>query len=117
MSDGSLVCLDALSYIKPPATSPSSGASDDAQRGLKALYDLVQTSLQAEGASADVLVIVDDLSTLEWIGIPSLELTRFVRALHASCLQVTPPLFVSPLSQLIYRMGRHAQPSLSDTIC
>ncbi|KDQ19972.1 hypothetical protein BOTBODRAFT_183988 [Botryobasidium botryosum FD-172 SS1] len=34
---------------------------------------------------AQVMLIIDDISTLEWIGYPSTEIIRFYRAAHASC--------------------------------
>jgi hypothetical protein len=35
------------------------------------------------------LVIVDDISTLEWIGFSLLDVSRFVRALVAVCRRVS----------------------------
>ncbi|PCH35980.1 hypothetical protein WOLCODRAFT_81258, partial [Wolfiporia cocos MD-104 SS10] len=40
------------------------------------------------------LVILDDIATLEWIGIPLVELTRFARALSALCRKTNAPLIV-----------------------
>lgn len=35
------------------------------------------------------LIILDDISTLEWIGFPLLDVSRFIRALVAACRRVS----------------------------
>ncbi|KAJ7643227.1 hypothetical protein B0H17DRAFT_1104512 [Mycena rosella] len=50
---------------------------------LRPVLDAVVAALKPD---KDTLVILDDLAALEWLGIASvLDLTRFVRALHAAC--------------------------------
>ena len=43
-------------------------------------------SLKGEGGTG--LVILDDVSVLEWIGFSLVDVVRFVRALRAACLKV-----------------------------
>jgi hypothetical protein len=44
--------------------------------------------------SNTTLVILDDVSSLEWMGVPSTEVQRFVRALRALCLKVLFTFFL-----------------------
>ena len=42
-----------------------------------------------------MLVVVDDIAALSWIGHPSSDVARFLRALTALCAQVNPLTFLS----------------------
>lgn len=74
-ASGSLVFIDVLSHIQPHLESGS----------LRIIFDLVSSAI---GSGADTLVILDDITSLEWIGFPSLDITRFARALCALCRNV-----------------------------
>ena len=45
------------------------------------------------GAASNRLVVLDDVSTLEWIGYSPIDIIRFVRAVRSLCLKVSsfPP--------------------------
>ncbi len=64
-----------------------SALQNDSQRSLRSLYDAVRQKL-VEHSDQKVLVIVDDLSSMEWIGITVEEIARFTRALCALSRQV-----------------------------
>lgn len=81
LTAGSLSFIDVLSYIPdlPYVEEGAVGALRPVVDALRALLDSTE-----EGA----LVILDDLSALEWLGVPAPELTRLVRALTALCRKV-----------------------------
>ena len=79
----SLIFVEVSSQIKEP-----SGSSV-----LRLIYDQVCATLSSNH-ERQILVILDDITTLEWIGIPTLDLTRFSRALRALCLEVSHSLFL-----------------------
>ena len=59
---------------------------------LRPIFDHVSAILDGEVDKAHDgmhnLVILDDITSLQWIGFPLLELIRFTRALRALCLKV-----------------------------
>ena len=58
---------------------------------LRAAFDRIQDILSSKLEKlGSMLIIVDDVSTLDWIGIPSADVQKFIRALRALCLKVTP---------------------------
>lgn len=59
---------------------------------LKIYSSIVQSILP--GISQKVIIIIDDLTILELIGVPTVTLTRFVRALHALCLTSSASLII-----------------------
>ncbi|KIP06994.1 hypothetical protein PHLGIDRAFT_30238 [Phlebiopsis gigantea 11061_1 CR5-6] len=71
----SLVFLDVASTHFTPE-------HDSAATSLRPIYDQIRGAL-LEGE--DTLVILDDLSSLEWIGTPGIEVARFTRAVCALC--------------------------------
>ncbi|CAK5281892.1 unnamed protein product [Mycena citricolor] len=73
IASGSLVVID------PPPLLP--------------ILNSVLTSMGFVGGS-DLLVIVDDLATLDWLGFTVLDITRFVRALYAACRKINATLIV-----------------------
>ncbi|TFK65400.1 hypothetical protein BDN72DRAFT_801194 [Pluteus cervinus] len=80
LESGGLQFVDVLTHVDPP--SPS---SDTTGPSLKPIFDLVLSSIK--GSKSPPLIILDDISSLEWIGFPSLDIIRFVRALNALCAQ------------------------------
>ncbi|EGN94901.1 hypothetical protein SERLA73DRAFT_114364 [Serpula lacrymans var. lacrymans S7.3] len=62
---------------------------------LRPIYDLLYPVVHpSDGEQSEVLVILDDIATLEWIGVSPIELIRFSRALRALCLKANATLVV-----------------------
>ncbi|KAF5359008.1 hypothetical protein D9758_004871 [Tetrapyrgos nigripes] len=62
---------------------------------FRSLCDKVRGLLDSmEDSSEPTLVILDDIATLEWIGYPILEVTRFCRALRALCAKKKATLLI-----------------------
>ncbi|RDX55242.1 hypothetical protein OH76DRAFT_1397642 [Lentinus brumalis] len=74
VESGLVSIIDAMTHL--------SALQNDSQRSLRSLYDAVRQKL-VEHSDQRVLVIVDDLSSMEWIGITVEEIARFTRALCA----------------------------------
>ena len=71
-----------MSLVAPALESPL-------QVSLRKMYDHIRDALQlAKEGQVNTLVILDDLATLEWIGVAVEELARFSRAVCALCRQV-----------------------------
>ena len=103
LKTGSLTYIDGLSLSAYP--SPELNATGDAddigyvrchplfengtrEPSLKELYDVVAQSLQGNSDEAiSQMVIMDDITLLELIGVPSIVIARFVRAAYALCRQ------------------------------
>jgi hypothetical protein len=91
LSTGSFVFVDVLDEVEvTPATN-----SEGSPTVFGPVFDIVsEEALLDENSSDDVrneprkLVILDDITSLQWIGFPLLELVRFSRALRALCLKV-----------------------------
>jgi hypothetical protein len=81
---GSLEFVDVLAEIQP---------APDRRQSLRLLIERVQGCLD-RAAGGPALIIVDDISTLDWIGFPLLELNRFLRALRAACLKAKATLII-----------------------
>jgi hypothetical protein len=75
---GSLEFVDVLPKVQP---------TPDRRESLRILIERVQVCLD-RAAGCPALIILDDISTLDWIGFPLLELSRFLRVLRAACLKV-----------------------------
>ncbi|KAK0458834.1 uncharacterized protein EV420DRAFT_1270167 [Desarmillaria tabescens] len=60
--------------------------------GLRPIFDVVVEGLK--GCTPDSLIILDDVSTLEWIGVSALEILRFCRALRAQCIKHQTTLLI-----------------------
>ncbi|KAK7012272.1 hypothetical protein R3P38DRAFT_3020421, partial [Favolaschia claudopus] len=67
--------------------------SPKSEPDLRPAFDTVVSELGKSGG-ADVLVVVDDLATLEWTGTPVLDLTCFCRALAAACRKANATLLI-----------------------
>ena len=60
-----------------------------AENGLRMAFERVRQNLSSDPENSNTtLLILDDISSLEWMGVPSAEVQRFVRALRALCLKV-----------------------------
>jgi len=81
----SFAFIDVLGTVK----SPSAGT-------LRAVFDIVAETLESKASdpAAQSLVILDDISTLEWIGFSFIDIVRFSRALRALCLQSKASLII-----------------------
>ncbi|KIM40346.1 hypothetical protein M413DRAFT_446533 [Hebeloma cylindrosporum] len=80
---GSLEFVDVLPEIQPTA---------DRRESLRILIKRVQVCL--DRAAGPALIILDDISALDWIGFPLLDLSRFLRALRAACLKANATLII-----------------------
>ena len=79
MDSGTFTFIDALSHVE--------SSSDPAFPSLRPLIDFVTPILESQQDSC--LVILDDITSLNWIGFSLLDVTRFSRALIVKCRQVT----------------------------
>lgn len=88
LDSGALTFVDAMSFVSP-------SLSEKTEVPLQALFrqvKMILTRLSAEVGST-VSVILDDIASLEWMGIPAADITRFARALCALCRKVYCCLF------------------------
>jgi hypothetical protein len=60
--------------------------SSDGPNNLLPIYDRVQACMRKSNDS--MLVILDDITILEWIGFPLIDIIHFSRALRALCQKV-----------------------------
>ncbi|KAF9455941.1 hypothetical protein BDZ94DRAFT_1285309 [Collybia nuda] len=81
----SLTFVDVLSHVQPRS-------DNSAPSSLRPIFDLVSTNI--ETTTAPLLVILDDIATLEWIGFELLDITRFCRALRGMCLKANATLVI-----------------------
>ncbi|KAJ7647802.1 hypothetical protein FB45DRAFT_782758 [Roridomyces roridus] len=84
-ASGSFVFIDVLERVPPP---------DNALPGDPVLRPILDAVVSVLDESEDTLVIVDDLAVLEWIGFALLDITRFCRALHATCRKARATLLI-----------------------
>jgi hypothetical protein len=73
--------VDVLAEVKPPEPS-----ADPSTPTLRPLFDRVASKVGPN--ATPTLVILDDVTSLQWIGFSFLDITRFTRALRALCLKV-----------------------------
>ncbi|KAJ7355388.1 hypothetical protein DFH08DRAFT_498383 [Mycena albidolilacea] len=85
-SSDAVIFVDVLERVHPPD-------SDSSAPILRPILDAAVSVLQ-ENDGADVLVIVDDLATLDWLGFSVLDITRFCRALAAACRKANATLLI-----------------------
>ncbi|TFK53803.1 hypothetical protein OE88DRAFT_1711625 [Heliocybe sulcata] len=81
LESGSLTFLDLV-----PDTQPQLGSSDPTRPALRPIMNEIRSLLQQAGdahAHEPVLILLDDISVLEWIGYTVHELANFLRALAA----------------------------------
>lgn len=93
IDSGSLTYIDALSLVQPPYQNTSSSSPT-----LRPLLDsIVNSFLSSKSKTTETperLVILDDVSTFEWIGFSLLDVSRFVRALVAACRRENATLII-----------------------
>lgn len=81
MESGVLTFLDAMPHI----VSAMDGGSD---KPLMNLLEELKRLLNVSLAEVRSSVILDDIASLQWMGIPAPDLVRFTRALSALCRKV-----------------------------
>ncbi|EIW83116.1 hypothetical protein CONPUDRAFT_121514 [Coniophora puteana RWD-64-598 SS2] len=81
-TNGSFIFVDLLNEAVLPISEPFGNAIT---RSLRPLYDMVETELSVADVDNRPLVILDDVSSLAWLGFSTLELSRFTRAVWAIC--------------------------------
>jgi hypothetical protein len=84
LASDSLLFADVLAIAQPPCTHPSA----QQQPALRPIVDLVGNALEKSDREAVRMIILDDITSLEWIGFSTLDLIRFSRALCALCRKV-----------------------------
>ncbi|PPQ68880.1 hypothetical protein CVT24_007689 [Panaeolus cyanescens] len=87
LNKGSLTFIDALNHIQPNFESPNQAL------GLDIIFEQIRSRLD-QSTDESPLVILDDLASLEWMGFPTISLTRFLRALRALCLKKNATLII-----------------------
>jgi hypothetical protein len=76
---------DSLVFVDVSAAFDTS--LDSKQPALRSIYDMTSAELtKQQGAS--MMIILDDISSLEWTGVLLIDLIRFIRALRSLCLKV-----------------------------
>ncbi|EUC67588.1 elongator complex protein, putative [Rhizoctonia solani AG-3 Rhs1AP] len=115
-----LVYVDALSQAsQPPGNLGDGEGAPDGPPGivicpplatsLRPLYDVIQRAFeQLSPSTFGKLLILGDVSTLEWIGIPATEVSRFVRAVRALAVKNecgVVVLYHSPMRDLPIESG------------
>ena len=78
---------DSLVFVDVSAAFDTSGL-DSKQPALRSIYETTSAELTRQQEGASIMVILDDISSLEWTGVSSIDLFRFVRALRSLCLKV-----------------------------
>lgn len=77
----------------PP--SQNRGEGHENKISLKCIYDLLSVKLSDSRTNGQIpLVILDDITSLEWFGVSLLDLSRFVRALRTLCVKMDAALVV-----------------------
>lgn len=106
MADKSLVYIDALSQASQPPNNLTDAHAGllvcpPLQESLRPLYDLVQRAFETVAPTAvERLLILGDISTLEWIGISPTHINRFIRAVRALAVQASPHIILDPHSDV-----------------
>jgi hypothetical protein len=75
--------------------SRNRGEGDTNKISLKCIYDLLSVELLNSRTNGQIsLVILDDITSLEWLGVSLLDLSRFARALRTLCVKMDAALVV-----------------------
>jgi hypothetical protein len=75
--------------------SQNRGEGDTNKISLKCIYDLLSVELLNSRTNGQIsLVILDDITSLEWLGVSLLDLSRFARALRTLCVKMDAALVV-----------------------
>ena len=83
VDSGLVTVIDAMAHV----VSASGKSWRRSQKGLHELHEAIRRRLDFT-SDQRLLFILDDLATMEWIGIPVEEIARFARVLCALCRQV-----------------------------
>lgn len=76
--------VDVLRHVQPPTP-----ADDSPKPMLRPILDILASALPASDAGGSkTMVVLDDITSLEWIGFSTLDVVRFCRALRSACLKV-----------------------------
>lgn len=83
--------MDVLAHVQPEGQENSGNGNHDSD--LKIVLERVGAFLERSGndqsrETQHAIVILDDITMLEWIGFPLIDVARFVRALRAVCSKV-----------------------------
>ncbi|KAJ7503120.1 hypothetical protein B0H11DRAFT_1987884 [Mycena galericulata] len=84
-TSGAFMFVDVLERVPPP---------DNVSPAEPILRPILDTVVSALNDTEDALVLVDDLAVLEWLGFSVLDITRFSRALHATCRRAQATLLI-----------------------
>jgi len=77
---GSVIFMDLLAGLQPPHS----------QQQLQVIFDRVQQSILQDPTNiTPCLLILDDITTLEWVGFSATDVQHFIRALRALCVKVS----------------------------
>ncbi|KAF8959840.1 hypothetical protein BDZ97DRAFT_1836152 [Flammula alnicola] len=85
------VFVDVLAEVQPSVVVEE--ASTKPNSSFRILLDRVQTYLD-RAKDDPTLIILDDITMLDWIGFPVLDVIRFFRALRGACLAAHATLLV-----------------------
>lgn len=82
LDQGRVILIDVMSQVA--STKPEGHPT------LRELYDNIRSILATlqEGSQKAPLIILDDLASMEWMGVPVVEIVRFARALCGLCRKV-----------------------------
>jgi len=86
---GSFLFFDVPDIVQPPSIQTETPGIAP----FRALVDHVLSSL-SDSENNCPLVILDDITTLSWIGFSTLSVMRFARALRAACLNANATLVI-----------------------
>jgi hypothetical protein len=84
LASDSLVFVDVSTIIAPP----SPARLDLKKPTMRPVYDAVTNALNKMPEGTRSMVILDDITSLEWIGFSSPDLGCFSRALRSLCFKV-----------------------------
>jgi len=85
LDSGSVEFVDVLAHVQP---QPSLDGPN-----LRPIYDRVQACM-SKSKDKSMLVILDDITLLEWIGFPLIDIIHFSRALRALCQKFNATLLI-----------------------
>ncbi|KAI9061704.1 hypothetical protein FKP32DRAFT_1575488 [Trametes sanguinea] len=89
LDSGSLSFIDVM----PLASTALNGDASSSLKGIFHKIHIALTQLSPE-AGTDVLVVLDDIASLEWVGFSTADIVRFARALCATCRKFNASLVI-----------------------
>ncbi|KAH0589935.1 hypothetical protein H2248_000125 [Termitomyces sp. 'cryptogamus'] len=84
ISSGALTFIDVMSHVR--------SSLDSGQPSLRPLHDLLTSQLNA--TEEPLLIVIDDIISLQWIGFSILDISRFTRSLRALSQQARSTLVI-----------------------